>query len=62
MRLALVFFLTASSLSRAAADTLFHDDFEEGHLDKWDVVTGYWDVVDVGGNHVARLSEAVYFG
>ncbi len=51
MRLALVFFLTASSLSRAAADTLFHDDFEEGHLDKWDVVTGYWDVVDVGGNH-----------
>ncbi len=44
-----------------SGETLFADDFESGGLEKWDVVNGEWDVIDVDGNHVARLINGVDF-
>ena len=38
--------------------TLFYDDFEDGTLDKWNVVLGTWEVIPEGDNLVAHLTRS----
>ena len=40
---------------------LFSDDFEDGTLNKWNVVLGSWNVVTEGTNHVAHLASGTVF-
>lgn len=40
------------------AATLFSDDFEEGNLEKWEVVAGDWEIGEDDGNHFAVTKAA----
>lgn len=43
-------------------DILFSDDFEDGTLNKWNVILGNWEVISEDGNHIAHLTRSsVYF-
>lgn len=35
-----------------------YDDFEQGTLDRWNVVLGNWEVISQNGNHVAHLTRS----
>lgn len=43
------------SEAEASASVVFSDDFESANLDKWSVISGDWDVISVGQNHIGHL-------
>lgn len=47
------------NLNIISDDPLFYDDFEDGTLDKWNVIRGDWEVINgTGGNHIAHLNRS----
>lgn len=53
------FVVPSTSMSNIAlADSLFYDDFEDGTLDKWNIILGDWSVITEGSNHVAYLARS----
>jgi hypothetical protein len=41
---------------QAGESAIFEDDFESGNLSKWNIISGDWEIIIEGDNHVAHLN------
>jgi hypothetical protein len=47
---------------QAVESTIFEDDFESGNLSKWNIISGDWEIIIEGDNHVAHLNRSSDWG
>ena len=50
--------MVATMPTMAGESAIFEDDFESGNLNNWNIISGDWEIISEGDNHVAHLNRS----
>jgi hypothetical protein len=58
--ISIVFLALIAPLAKVQAGeaAIFEDDFESGNLGNWNIISGDWEIIIDGGNHIAHLNRS----